>query len=174
MNTIQGLIQSINAISNFMARVCKWLVLLLSFIICYEIFCRYVLNNPTKWCFDLSYMIGGTFFLMGEAWTLRKRQHVRIDIFYNRFSKKTRARIDIVLLCIFFFPLWGGLLYALIPYVAFSWEMGERSMQGYWQPIIYPFNKFMPLGVGLLLLQGVAELLRNFTIAFGGGKQHES
>ncbi|ACN14507.1 conserved hypothetical protein [Desulforapulum autotrophicum HRM2] len=145
-----------------------WLVVVLTVIIGYEIFSRYFLNAPTRWAFDLSYMIGGTFFLMGEAWTLRKQQHVRIDIFYNRFSPRGRAVIDIFFYLIFFFPLWAGLFWALIPYVQFSWELGERSMQGYWRPIIYPFKTVMPIGVFLLLLQGVAEFLRSAVIAFGG------
>ncbi len=170
MNAIQGLIKGIDTISTYAAKVIMWLVLILSCMICYEIFCRYVLGHPTKWCFDLSYMLGGTFFLMAEAWTLKTRRHVRIDIFYNRFSKKKRAIIDMVLLLVFFFPLWGGLFYALIPYVSFSWEMGERSMQGYWQPIIYPFKTVMPIGVALLILQGVAEWLKNLMIVLDGGR----
>ena len=51
-----------------------------------------------------------------------------------------------------------------------SWEIGERSMQGYWQPIIYPFKTVMPIGVSLLLLQGFAELLRSIMILTGGGE----
>jgi len=170
MDGIRRIVKGIDTISEYSAKVIIWLVVVLTFVIGYEIISRYLLNQPTKWSFDLSYMIGGTFFLMGEAWTLSKNQHVRIDILYNRFSLKTRAIIDIVLYLLFFFPLWGGLLYALIPYVAFSWDIGEKSMQGYWQPIIYPFKTIMPIGVGLLLLQGVAELLKNIVILCGGGE----
>ncbi|WP_035246970.1 TRAP transporter small permease subunit [Desulfogranum mediterraneum] len=170
MNILRGLIKTIDAVSEATGKVIIWLVMLLTAVIGYEIFSRYLLNQPTKWAFDLSYMIGGTFFLLGEAWTLKKRQHVRIDILYSRFSKRTRAMIDICLYLVFFFPLWGGILYTLIPYVAFSWEMGERSMQGYWQPIIYPFKTVMPIGVAMLLLQGVAEFLRNLILVCGGGE----
>ena len=147
-----------------------WLVVVLTAVIGYEIFSRYVLNAPTKWAFDISYMIGGTFFLMGEAWTLKKKQHVRIDIFYNHFFiERKRAFIDIFFYLLFFFPPLGwDFFHALIPYVQFSWEMGERSMQGYWQPILYPFKTIMPVGVFLLLLQGVAEFLKSVVIACGG------
>ncbi len=168
MKQIQAVIRGIDAVSEITGKVMIWLVVVLTSVIGYEIFSRYFLNAPTMWAFDLSYMIGGTFFLMGEAWTLRKQQHVRIDIFYNRFSPRGRAVIDIFFYLVFFFPLWAGLLWALIPYVQFSWELGERSMQGYWQPIIYPFKTVMPIGVLLLLLQGVAEFLRSAVIAFGG------
>jgi len=168
MNWIRSIVRAIDVISETSGKIIIWLVMVLTLTIGYEIFSRYVLNQPTKWSFDLSYMIGGTFFLLGEAWTLRKRQHVRIDILYNRFSKKTKASFDALFYLLFFFPLWGGILYALVPYVAFSWEIGERSMQGYWQPVIYPFKTVMPIGVVLLLLQGVAEFTRNVVIICGG------
>ena len=171
MKFLSRIIQTIDAASEFSAKVIIWLVIVLTAMISYEIFSRYVLGAPTKWSFDLSYMIGGTFFMLGEAWTLKRRQHVRIDIFYGRFPKKTRAYINIACYLIFFFPLWGGILWALIPYVQFSWEVGERSMQGYWQPILYPFKTVMPVAVGMLLVQGVAEVLRNIVfICQGEGK----
>ncbi len=170
MNALRCIIRTIDTFSELSAKVIIWLVLVLTAVISYEIFSRYVLDAPTKWAFDLSYMIGGTFFLMGEAWTLKRKQHVRIDIFYRKFSRKTRAFIDVIMYLCLFFPLWGGILYALIPYVQFSWEIGERSMQGYWQPIIYPFKTVMPAAVFLLLLQGTAEVLRNLIFICGGEK----
>ncbi len=168
MKPLRRLVRTIDTVSEVTAQVIIWLVMALTIVISYEIFSRYVLNAPTKWAFDISYMIGGTFFLMGEAWTLKRKHHVRIDIFYRRFSSKTRAVIDTLLYLGLFFPLWGGILYALIPYVQFSWEIGERSIQGYWQPVMYPFKTVMPVAVFLLLLQGLAEVLRNIVIICGG------
>ena len=69
---------------------------------------------------------------------------------------------------VFFFPLWGIILFKLIPYVHLSWIMQERSMQGYWMPILYPFKTVMPVGVLLFLLQGLAEFSRAI-IAFKRG-----
>jgi len=168
MKFLSRIILTIDTVSELSAKVIIWLVLILTAVISYEIFSRYVLNAPTKWAFDLSYMIGGTFFMLGEAWTLKRKQHVRIDIFYGRFSAKTKAYINTACYLCFFFPLWGGILWALIPYVQFSWEIGERSMQGYWQPVIFPFKTIMPVAVALLLLQGVADVLRNIVVICEG------
>ncbi|WP_166405042.1 TRAP transporter small permease subunit [Desulfonema ishimotonii] len=160
----------IDTVSEYTGRAISWLVIVLTAVLGYEIVARYVFGSPTMWAFDLSYMIGGTFFLMGEAYTLKQRQHVRIDIFYGRFSRRTRAGIDVFFYLLLFFPLWCGILYALFPYVRFSWEVGERSMQGYWQPVIYPFKTIMPIGVGLFLLQGIAEFSRSLMILVRGGE----
>ncbi len=92
---------------------------------------------------------------------------MRIDIFYRKFSRRTQALVDVCLTLLFFFPLWGILLYRLIPYVYLSWITQERSMQGYWMPVIYPFKTVMPVGAALLLLQGVADFLRSLSVLVG-------
>jgi TRAP-type mannitol/chloroaromatic compound transport system permease small subunit len=152
--------QMIDRMSEWSGKAVSWLVLVLTVMLGYEIVMRYLFNAPTKWAFDMSYMLGGSYFMLGEAYTLYKKGHVRIDIFYSRFSDRSRAWIDAVFYIFLFFPLWGGLLYALIPYVYLSWETGERSMQGYWMPVIYPFKTVMPVAIFLFLLQGVAEFVR--------------
>ena len=158
----------IDVLNQKVGSTASWLVLFFTAVLGYEVVARYVFNAPTKWVFDISYMLGGSFFLLGEGYTLMKKQHVRIDIFSARFSPRTRAWIDIIGYLLFFFPLWGGLFYFLLPYVAFSWQMGERSMQGYWQPVIYPFKTVMPIGVACLLLQGLADFLRKVQICITG------
>ncbi len=170
MKRLNVLIRKIDIISHSTGKIIPWLVLILTAMLGYEITARYVFNAPTKWAFDLSYMVGGSFFLLGEAYALKEKRHVRIDIFYSRFSRRTKALINSICYLLFFFPLWGGLCYALVPYVRFSWEMGERSMQGYWQPVIYPFKTVMLIGVFLFLLQGIAEFLKHVQVLVRGGE----
>ncbi len=168
MRCLLVIADKIDQLSTWIGWAVSWLVLIFTFFIGYEVAARYLFNAPTRWAFDLSYMLGGSFFLLGQAYTLRYKQHVRIDIFYTRFSPRAKALIDVIFYLLFFFPLWGGLLYTLIPYVASSWELGERSMQGYWQPVIYPFKTVMPIGVGLFLLQGLADFLRRINVLLKG------
>ncbi|MFO7911378.1 MAG: TRAP transporter small permease subunit [Desulfotignum sp.] len=174
MTYIDKFITIIDGISEVTASVIIYLVVILTAVLGYEILARYAFNNPTKWAFDVSYMIGGTFFLFGEAYALKYQRHVRIDIFYCRFSPRMRASVDVVFYLLFFFPLWIGMLIYLYPYVLFSWAVQERSMQSYWQPLLYPFKTLMPIGVFLLLLQGAADFLRRLMIALGKDMAHES
>lgn len=153
-------LHTIDAISEWSGKAISWLVLLLTVVLGYEVVMRYAFNAPTKWAFDISYMLGGSYFLLGQAYTLLKRRHVRIDLFYVRFSPRKKALVDVAFYLVFFFPLWGILLYKLIPYVYLSWILQERSMQGYWMPILYPFKTVMPIGVLLFIFQGIAEFSR--------------
>jgi TRAP-type mannitol/chloroaromatic compound transport system permease small subunit len=129
---------------------------------------RYVFNSPTKWVFDISYMLGGSFFWLGAGYTMLKKGHIRIDIFYRKLSVRNQALTDIFFMLIFFFPLWGLLFYKLIPYIYLSWITNERSMQGFWMPIIYPFKTVMIIGVGLLLIQGIAEFMKSVLVLKNG------
>ncbi|MBN1106855.1 MAG: TRAP transporter small permease subunit [Deltaproteobacteria bacterium] len=160
----------IDRLSEWSGKMVSWLVLVFTLVLGYEVIMRYAFNAPTKWTFDISYMLGGSYFLLGEAYTMLKRKHVRIDIFYVGFSPRKKALVDILFTLVFFFPLWGILLYYLIPYVYLSWVTGERSMQGYWMPILYPFKTVMPVGILLLLLQGVAEFIRSVIDLVHGGE----
>jgi len=165
---MRKIIRAIETISEWSGKIVCWLVLIFTIVLGYEIVMRYVFNAPTKWAFDISYMLGGTYFWLGEGYTLLKKKHVRIDIFYRTFSRRKQALVDIFFSLIFFFPLWGVLLYKLIPYVYLSWVTDERSMQGYWMPILYPFKTVMPVGVALLLLQGIAEMMRSILVLVRG------
>ena len=170
MGAIEKIIGVIDRISEWTGRIVSWLVVVFTVVLGYEVVMRYAFNAPTKWAFDMSYMLGGSYFLLGTGYTLLKKKHVRIDIFYALFSTRKKALVDMIFDIVFFFPLWGVLLYSLIPYVYISWIMDERSMQGYWMPILYPFKTVMPVGIFLLLIQGVAEFLKSALVLARGGK----
>lgn len=169
MGKIEKIIKMIDRISDVSGRWISWFVLVFTLMLGYEVAARYVFNSPTVWAFDLSYMLGGSYFLLGEAYCLLKRRHVRIDIFYNRFSHRKQAWVDIVFSIFFFFPLWCGLLYALIPHVVMSWQIAERAEGGTWLPPIYPFKTVMPVAIFLFVLQGIAEFLRSLLVILKGG-----
>ena len=168
MEKIRTIVRCIDRISEWTGKIIAWLVLIMTLEMAYEVIARYFFNAPTKWSFDVSYMLGGTFFLMGACYTLRLGGHVRIDIFYAKFSAKTQAKIDAVLTLIFFFPMWVLLLYKLVPYVYQSWQIWERALESFWRPPIYPFKTVMPVRVLLLLLQGIAEFIRSIHLAIRG------
>lgn len=158
LTTISNTIDTIN---SKVASVAKWLVLLLAVMNCYEVVMRYVFNKPSIWVYDMSYMLGGAFFVLGIGYTLLTQAHVRVDVFYIHWSKRTQAILDLFLTLLVFFPAFGVLLYKLIPWVIRSWERKEKASGSFWLPPIYPLKTIILIAVALLILQGVSEICKD-------------
>ena len=133
-----------------------WLIVPMTLAVVYEVAARYVFNAPTKWAYDLTYMFYGAQFMLAAAYTLLKGGHIRTDVFYERWSAKTRATIDAVSYLLFFFPGLLFVMYAGAVEAGQAWRIGERTVVG----PMYPFKAVIPLTAALLLLQGVAELIK--------------
>jgi TRAP-type mannitol/chloroaromatic compound transport system permease small subunit len=150
-------IERVNASAG---RAFSWCILILTFAIAYEVFARYLFRAPTDWAFDASYMLYGALFMMAGAYTLARSGHVRGDFIYRYWPPRAQAWIDLVLFFLFFFPGILALVYAGYEFAKFSWMMGERSMFSPRGPIIYPFKVLIPIAGILMVMQGVAEVLR--------------
>lgn len=165
---MESFLRRIDWLSEWSGKAVSWFSVALMLVLTYEVIMRYAFKAPTIWAFDIGYMLGGPIFLVGAAYTLRRKGHVRIDMVYSRFSPRWQAYLDIIFTLIFFFPLWGILLVKLIPYVYYSWAFRENALESFWRPPIYPFKTVLPVGVALLLLQGIAEFIRSLNIVFKG------
>jgi TRAP-type mannitol/chloroaromatic compound transport system permease small subunit len=142
----------------------KWFIVILTAILCFEVIMRYLFNSPTKWAYDISYMLGGSFFVLGMGYTLKLDKHVRVDVFSSKFPVKTKAVIDVALSLLVFFPTFLLFLINLIPNVYLSWMTNERSLESFWRPPIYPVKTTLLIGVILLLLQGVVVFIGNLRV----------
>ena len=81
---IRSVIKTIDLLNKSVGHAFAWCIVILTLGVSYEVFVRYVLNDPTSWAFDLSYILYGALFLMCGAYTLSRGGHVRADIFYRR------------------------------------------------------------------------------------------
>lgn len=127
---------------------------------CWEVFSRYVLGEPTFWAFEVGYMMMGTHFLIGLAYTLRQREHVRVDFLYAHVSPRKRALIDAFTYVVLLMPLAGWLTVALWDKVTKAYESHERTGMSAFNPVIWPFRLVMCAAFALLFLQALAELLK--------------
>jgi TRAP-type mannitol/chloroaromatic compound transport system permease small subunit len=128
---------------------------------------RYLFNAPTEWAYDMTFMLYGTFFMLGSAWTLQRGGHIRTDSFYSKWSKRTQARIDLICYLAFFFPAIAILAWLGSEYFWKSYQQNERIVTSPWLPIVWPFKFVIPVSAVLLLLQGVSECLKSWGRAFG-------
>ena len=156
---IQTLLHTVDRISTFAGKAFSWLIVALMLVVVAEVFKRYALNAPTAWIFDVSNMMYGTLFMMGGAYTLSQDGHVRGDFLYGNFKPRTQATIDLVLYVVFFLPGIAALTWAGWTYFQDSLGIREQTFNADPLPV-YPFKFIIPLAGGLVLLQGVSEIIR--------------
>ena len=126
-----------------------------------EVLMRYVWQEPTVWAADMTVMTYGSLFMLGAAYTLREGAHVRTDMFWDKFSDRTKGLIDSVSYLLLFLPVMAVLFGISIDDFVYAYSIGERSTLGLWQPIVWPFRGVVPLSAALLFVQGVSELLKS-------------
>lgn len=157
---VQRVLHTIDAISTWAGKAAAWLVIVLTGVVCVEVFKRYVLNAPTAWIYDLNNMLYGTLFMMAGAYALAQNAHVRGDFLYGSMRPRVQAGLDLVLYIVFFLPGITALVYAGYDYAALSWRIGEHSSVMAEGPPIYPFKTIIPIAGALILTQGFAEIVR--------------
>lgn len=155
-----ALVRGIDRIAIWSGWLFCWLAIPLVFGLTYEVLARYAFHAPTVWAFDVTYMLYGSHFMLGAAYTLYKGGHIRTDVFYQNWSIRTRGTVDAVLYLFFFFPgmaffFWMGLQEAL-----HSIDIREVSDQSPWRPPLYPFKTVIPIAAVLVIVQGISEFLK--------------
>lgn len=111
----------------------------------------------------VSYLHSGVF-MLGASATLQRQGHVRVDIFYRRCSARARAWIDSLGAIIFLLPLCVFIALVSRDYVLNAWSIREASADPGGLSAVYLWKSLIPLMAGLLLLQGLAEILRNLLV----------
>jgi TRAP-type mannitol/chloroaromatic compound transport system permease small subunit len=150
----------LDAIAIWSGRLVAWLILPMVLGLSYEVVARYVFNAPTEWAYDMTFMLYGTFFMLGAAFTLQRKGHVRTDSYYAEWSPRRQAVTDLACYLLLFLPFvcvfaitgWG--------YFVKAWVTHETFVSSSWQPITWPFKLSLPVAGVLLLVQGTSECLK--------------
>lgn len=157
---MEKFIRNVDAFSKAIGHCFAWTVLVLTAGTCYEVFRRYVLNDPTSWAFDMSYILYGSLFLMAGAYTLSKNAHVRGDFLYRKWQPATQAKVDLALYFIFYLP---GVLALVFSGFFYGWDATRIQEVSVFSPIgvpIWPLKLIIFVAGLTLLLQGFAEMCR--------------
>ena len=157
---MENFIRNVDAFSKAIGHSFGWTVLVLTAGTCYEVFMRYVLNDPTSWAFDMSYMFYGALFLMSGAYALAADAHVRGDFIYRKWKPENQAKVDLVLYFIFYFPGVLALVFSGWSYGMESMRISEVSVNSPVGVPVWPLKMIIPLAGLTLLLQGAAEVCR--------------
>jgi TRAP-type mannitol/chloroaromatic compound transport system permease small subunit len=150
----------IDSLSTWVGRSFAWLILVLTVAMSYEVFVRYTQTAPTTWAFDFSYITYGALFLMSGAYTLAQNAHVRGDFVYRKWPPRRQAMLDLALYLAFFLPGVCALVYSGVLYARTSIQFREVSIFSPAGIPVFPLKALIPLAGALLLIQGVAEIIR--------------
>jgi TRAP-type mannitol/chloroaromatic compound transport system permease small subunit len=153
-------IYGIDQFSKTIGHIFAWCIIMLMLGTSWEVFVRYVLDDPTSWAFDWSYIMYGALFYMAGAYTLSRGGHVRADMFSRLWPERVQAGVELVLYIIFFFPGVISLMYSGWSYGNDSMRIREMSINSPIGIPIWQIKMLIPVGGALICLQGFAEVLR--------------
>jgi TRAP-type mannitol/chloroaromatic compound transport system permease small subunit len=153
-------LHAVDSISTWSGKAFAWLIGILTLVVSIEVFKRYILNAPTAWIFDFDSMLYGTLFMMCGAYALSQDAHVRGDFLYSNMKPRTQAALDLALFFLFFLPGIVALIYAGWGFALDSWRINEHSNVTSQGPPVYQFKMVIPVAGVLVLLQGLAEIVR--------------
>lgn len=157
---MQNLLLFIDKVSTWIGQFFSWLIVGLTLMISWEVFSRYVLDDPHPWAFDVMSMMYGSLFMMAGAYTLSKNGHVRGDVLYGFFPPRLQAWLDLTLYILFFIPGVFALAWAGYGFAAESWAINEHSNITANGPPVYPFKTILPIAGAFLFAQGLVEIVR--------------
>ncbi len=150
----------VDHLSAWIGKTFAWSILLLTLVTSYDILTRKFLGASNQWAYDTSYMLYGTLFMLGGAYTLSRNAMVRGDMLYRTFPVRVQASLDLILYLLFFFPGVLALVWSGFQFAEASRLLNERSTVTPNGPIIWPFKYVIPLAGLALLVQGIAEVVR--------------
>lgn len=137
-----------------------WCIMAMAFGTGYDVFVRKAFDAPSEWAYDLSYMMYGTLFMIGGAYTLSLDGHVRGDFIYRLWKPRTQAMLEVVLYFLFYFPGIIALIVAGYKYASRSMRYLEVSVYSPAHLPIFQFKMVMVVAGILMLIQGVARVFR--------------
>jgi TRAP-type mannitol/chloroaromatic compound transport system permease small subunit len=150
----------LDPIAVWSGRLTCFMLIPLVLALTWEVVARYVFNAPTQWAYDMTFMLYGTFFMLGAAFTLQRKGHVRTDMYYERWSPRRQAGIDLACYLLIFLPVIWVFTYTGWGYFWKSFVTNETFVSSSWQPITWPFKMALPLTGLLLGIQGVSEVFK--------------
>jgi len=158
-------IRGIEAISIRIGNMAAYCIPAMMVVTSYEVVMRYLFKAPTIWALETTEYLFLASTALGGAIVYQRKAHINVSVLYDRLPPKAQALLEI-LTSIFFFALVGVLLWHATALTSEA-VIGLQHSPSYWAPPIYPVYIIMTLGVLLMVIQGIANLMRNILILAG-------
>jgi len=168
---MKNFFKTIDTINEYIGKAISFLILFLVGIIVYEVFVRYILNDPTIWAHEVAQMVYGAYIILLGGFLQQRKGHVNVELVTEHFSLRTRAVIN-CFTWLLFFAFCGVILWK-------GWDLAWDSFvyretdSTVFAPPLYPIKMMIPLGALLLLLQGLIHYIGDLRLAITGKKEEE-
>lgn len=166
MQALLALSRVIDAVNEKLGWIADALVLLSCLISAGNAFSRYAFSLSSNAWLEIQWYMFGALVLLGASYTLKKNEHVRVDIVYSNISTRKQIWVDLIGGILFLLPATLILTYLSWPVFYNSWEIGEVSTNA-GGLVRWPIKIFLPIGFALLSLQGISELIKRVAMLTG-------
>ena len=164
VSLLQSFCNLVNGLNSWIGRSIGWLTTALVVLVVFDVILRKSLNLTANWVMELEWHLYAAVFLLGAAYTLRKDRHVRVDLFYARFSEREKAWVNLLGGLLLLLPWCLIMLWASWNYAMGSFEIREGSPEPGGLPARYVIKFVIAIGIGLLLLQTLSQIIENALI----------
>ena len=158
--------RAVDALNYRLGNLAEWLVMLSCLISAGNAFSRYAFGISSNAWLEIQWYMFGALVMLGASYTLKKNEHVRVDIVYSNISTRKQIWVDIIGGIFFMLPATLFLAYLSWPVFYNSWALGEVSSNA-GGLLRWPVKIFLPLGFALLSLQGISELIKRVAMLTG-------
>lgn len=162
---IRLFVKGVDWLNQWVGRLAMLLFFVMGAVMLWSTVSRAVFDTPVNWAMEMTQFLLASYFLLGGAYSLQKGAHVRMDLFYTRFSARGRAIIDAVtILAVIFFLvvlLWGAL-----SSTQYALQYNQKNYSA-WSPVLWPVKVAMTAGIVFMLLQVIAQFFRDVAEAIG-------
>ena len=159
----KGVAHFLDQIVARLGRATAWLTLLLVLLVAGDVLFRYVWHVSSVAEQEFEWHVLAVIALIGASYTLQQGEHVRVDIFYQRYSPQVKRWLDILMPALVIVPTMLFIAVLSLKFVSMSWEVAEGSPDPGGLPGRYLIKAFVPLGFFLVALQGIAMTLYGIT-----------
>ncbi len=160
MQVLAWFIRIVDRVNGVIGLSVSWLMLPVVLIAFVVVVLRYAAGTGFPWLQELYIWLHGMAFMLAAAWVLREGGHVRVDLFYRRWSARTRAWMDLAGVLVFMLPMLGMILYTSWPLLERSWRIREKSPTADGLEWLFLLKTAVPLFCVLVALQGLAMAAR--------------
>ena len=166
MGALLALSRLIDGLNALIGRWVSWLILIAILVSAGNAVIRKAFNMSSNAWLELQWYLFGAAFMLAAAYTLQQNEHIRIDIIYGKFSRRTQHWIDLFGHLFFLMPFVILMIVYFVPYVSLSYRTGEMSSSA-GGLIIWPAKALLLAGFLLLALQGISEIIKKIAIMRG-------